>query len=285
MNATFTEKLKTFIARVPQRHILQFGKLLGTVIYSLDLYHRRIVRRNLQLIHEDWSIRQIQEFSKDFFQCAGTTILEYFQMTCFTREDVLQRVRIKGDEHLQEAMKNPKGLIFISAHLGNWEMLGFFLSCYLEKPIIVVGRKIKGSILNKWSRNFRERFGNILIDRKGAFSKMSQALRQADMVGLLMDQRTKGSEEIDVKFLGQYTKVAPAAALLSLRCESTVLPIFCVREKGGNLVVVVSPPYTLERTKNLRSDLQINTQKMIDIIEKAINKYPEQWFWSHKKWN
>ena len=114
--------LTAFIASIPQKHIASIGKILGMLVYFVDLRHRRIVRRNLQFVHPEWSLDRIQKLSKRVFENLGVTLLEICQMTSFSREDILRKVRIRGKDNLLNAIKNPKGVILISAHIGNWEM-------------------------------------------------------------------------------------------------------------------------------------------------------------------
>jgi KDO2-lipid IV(A) lauroyltransferase len=276
--------LKRSAANLPQKVIVKTGRLLGLFMYHVALRHRRIVKRNLQLIHPDWSQGHITEFSKEFFQNFSITIVEILQMPCLSKEDIRKRITIHGEENLLNAEKSPKGVIVVSAHIGNWEMLCLFVSCYFEKPFAIVGRTIGSRLLSKLIYHLRERFGNIVIDRKGAFSKMVKALRRGDAVGLLIDQGVKSSEGVDITFLGKNSNATPGAALLSIRCDCPVLPVFCVRQKDSSLAIIAEPPFLMEKTGNLRADLQVNTQKLTNSIEKVVNQYPEQWFWAHKKW-
>ncbi len=276
--------LKRSAANLPLKIIVKAGRLLGMFMYIAAFRHRRIVNRNLQLIHPDWSQGHINKFSKKFFQNFGITIVEILQMTCLSKEDILQRITIHGEENLINAAKSPKGVIVISAHIGNWEMLCLFVSCYFEKPFAIVGRSIGSRLLSKLIYQLRERFGNIVIERKGAFSKMTKALRKGDAVGLLIDQGVKSSEGVDITFLGKNSNATPGAALLSIRSDCPVLPVFCVRQKDNSLAIIAEPPFIMEKTGDLRADIKLNTQKLTSAIEKAVNQYPEQWFWAHKKW-
>lgn len=113
---------------------------------------------------------------------------------------------------------------------------------------------------------------------------MARMLRQGNILGLLIDQGTKFSEGVEVTFLGKTVTATPAAALLARRYNSPVLPGFCVREKDNSLTLIVKPPLNLQKTKDSRADLRVNTQIMTDAIEEAVRAYTEQWFWFHKRW-
>jgi KDO2-lipid IV(A) lauroyltransferase len=100
---------------------------------------------------------------------------------------------------------------------------------------------------------------------------------------MLVDQ-SKRKEGVDVNFFGRKVPTTPAAAFLSIRCKSPVLPIFCIREDNGQLTIHVDPPLNFEWSGDLRADVQKNTQLITDAVEQAIRKCPEQWFWVHKRW-
>jgi KDO2-lipid IV(A) lauroyltransferase len=280
----FSGILTTSIPSIPQKHVARAGRLLGMFVYMVDLRHRRIVRRNLQFTHPEWSRESIQELSKRVFQNMGITFLEVCQMTYFSREDILRKVRIKGEENLLKAIRSPNGVIMISAHLGNWEMAPPSFSCYLQKPVVVVARQIQSNAVHRWINRLRGRFGNIVIDKKRALPKMARTLRNGKALGLLIDQGTRLSEGVEVSFFDRTVTATPAAALLARRYGSPVVPAFCIREPDATLTLVAEPPLALKRTEDLRADLRENTQIMTSAIEKAVRAYPGQWFWFHKRW-
>jgi KDO2-lipid IV(A) lauroyltransferase len=181
-------------------------------------------------------------------------------------------------------MKSPKGVILVSAHLGNWEMAHLFASCYLQKPLVLVARPIESRSFNRWINGIRSRFGNVVFDKKRALPKMARALQQGRPLGLLIDQGTKLSMGVEVTFFGRTTTATPAAALLARRYNVPVVPAFCIREADARLTLLVKPPVNLQRTGDPDADLKANTQRMTSVIEEVIESYPEQWLWLHKRW-
>lgn len=274
---------KSIIGKISHRNIVGLGKFLGAAAYLLDVPHRRIVRRNLQFTHPDWTRKKIDQLARRVFQNLGISFLETFQMAALSREQVLGRVRVVGLENLQDALKSRNGLIIVSAHLGNWETGLLFFCCYIQKPILGVAKKIRLALLNRWVHRLRSRFGIKIVYKKGALPEMRQMLRRGGVIGLLVDQ-SRRSEGVDVNFFGHRVTATPAAAFLAIRCQSPVLPLFCVHDDSGRLTVVVKSPLEMERTGDLRSDVQTNTQRITDVVEKAVRQYPDQWFWVHKRW-
>jgi KDO2-lipid IV(A) lauroyltransferase len=274
----------SFIASLPSKPLADFGKAFGTLAYLLDTRHRRIVRRNLHFIYPHWSKRQIRKTSRRVFQNVGITVFENLQMACFTRQDILQRIRTKGEEHLLDAAKSPNGAIMISAHLGNWEMTHLYGACLLQTVPVLVARKVQPDFLNRWINGFRTRFGSIILDKAGALPGLLRALRRGKVIGLLIDQGTLSTEGIDIEFFGKTAVATPAAAILARRFDSPVLPAFCVREGDGRLTFIVEPPLPLKKTEDRQADIKENTQIMNDALERTIRTFPDQWFWFHKRW-
>jgi len=280
----FFDKLSASAANIPRCYLVFLGRLLGLVAYAIDYPHRGIVRRNLAFTHPDWSKARIRKLSVNVFQNFGITILEMMQLACMSGKDILRKVRIRGKQNLMSALKGSNGIIMISAHLGNWEMAPPFVSNYFRRRVVSVARQVRPKAFDRWVTRRRTRFGNIIVDKKGALPTMARTLKKGNILGILIDQGTKRSEGVEVEFFGRTTTATPVAAMLARRFDSTVLLSYCIREPGKYLTLVVQPPLHLEKTDDLRADLQNNTQIMTDAIERAVKKYPEQWFWFHKRW-
>jgi KDO2-lipid IV(A) lauroyltransferase len=277
-------KFTTFISSIPYKHIARIGGMLGMLMFLIDVRHRRIVRRNLKFVYPEWPPERVKKVSKRVFQNLGITILEICQMICFSRDDILKKVKIRGEEHLFNAMHNNKGVILISAHLGNWEIVPLFWPLYFNTPNTIVARKIRNKIINRWIYELRTRFGSRVIYKDVALPEMTRALRQGKILGILIDQGMKSSIGVKIRFFNKFVTATPGAALLAMRCKSPVLPVFCTRNDDGTFTINIEPPLVLKKTGDLSADLRTNTQIMTDAIEKAVRKYPEQWFWVHKRW-
>jgi len=244
---------------------------------------RRIVDRNLQFSLVESSPQEIQSKAKRIFQHFGVTIIELLQMACLSQQELVSRVRIEGKEILMEALARQKGVVLITAHLGNYEMAAQSIPCILGLQMASVAKKMRNVRLNRLIHNLRTRFGNKIIYKKGALPEMMQTLRQGAIVGILMDI-SRRFDGVEVKFFGHRATATPAAALLGLRCRSPIIPGFCHRNPKGELIVQIEPPVEIQRTRDLRSDLQTNTQRITDRVELAIRNYPEQWNWMLKRW-
>ena len=277
-------KFSAVLSGTPKKYILFFGNLLGSFFYCLDSRHRRIAYRNLNFAYPELSNHEIKRLCRRIFKNVAVTSLEICQMSFFSKDDVLKNVKIEGANHLISAAENPNGVIMITAHLGNWEMAAVFTCCYLEKPFVAIARALQSERFGQWLNRIRTRFGNTIVDKKGALPKMARTLRSGKMLGILIDQETSRNEGVTVNFFGKKCLTTPGAALLARRYRCPVVPGFCVRGKDGILKLVVKAPLSLTISDDAQRDIQANTQLMTNAIEDAVREYPDQWLWFHKRW-
>ena len=177
-------KFATFIAHIPYRRISAIGRVLGLLIYSVDVRHRRIVRRNLSFAYPEWTVAQIRKTSRHIFQNLGITLLEVCQMTCFTGDEIVNKVKVNGEAHLAEALRHHRGVVLISAHIGNWEIVPLFWPLYFKTPIAVVARALDNRTVDRWVYRLRTRFGSAVIDKVVAMPEMIRTLRQGKALAI-----------------------------------------------------------------------------------------------------
>jgi len=252
-------------------------------MYSLAIPQRRLVRRNLEFSYVESSPQQIQRMARCIFQHFGITILELLQMICFSEKDLLKNLHVEGKDIIIEALAAQKGAVLITAHLGNYEMAWQIAPCYFGRPIVGVAKKMRNARLDRFVHKMRTQFGNRILYKEGALPEMMQTLRRGEMVGLLMDI-SRRFDGVEVNFLGRRATATPAAALLGLRCKSPIIPAFCHRNGNGELILRLERAIEIQRTGDLRFDLQTNTQLITDRVERAVRNYPEQWNWMLKRW-
>jgi KDO2-lipid IV(A) lauroyltransferase len=268
---------------MPRRYLIKLGELVGVFLYAFSVPHRLLVKRNLEFCYPEWSPKQVRELSKRVFKNAGITFVELVQATFISRQNLLEMFRLEGEDHLLKAIEAGKGVIIISAHFGNWEVAPHILPCCFQQPMTGVARKMRFEWLDRWLYYVRTRFGNRIIYKKWALPTMMRTLRQGGLLAFFIDQ-SKRKQGVNVSFFGREATAIPAAALLAIRCNSPVVPIFCRREPDGQLLFQVHSALELTRTEDRNSDLQSNTQKMIDVVEDMVRQYPEQWAWYQRPW-
>ena len=153
-----------------------------------------------------------------------------------------RRLTLEGWHHLQDAQALGKGVFVMSAHLGCWEAAAQTVALY-GGSMDVVGRPMDNPYLDRDLTRLRTRFGNRVLDKRGAARGIIKALRRGGAVGILIDQRSPDYQDgVEVPFFGQPSRTSSVLARISLRTGAPVVPIFGYPEAGGTYRVVLRPP-------------------------------------------
>lgn len=283
MNPDSSHSTESTAAIGKARSAQVLGRTAGWLLYSMDRTRRAITQRNIQFVHPDWTPVKVRHFARRVYGQFGLTLVEMIRTARLAPEVFRRYLRVDGEAYIRAAVAEGRGIIVISAHIGNWETALQFYSLYFGQTMTAVYKPLKVGWADQWLRNYRSRFGNRLIDRRGAMGEMTGALRGRGTVGLMIDM-ARNKQGVPVNFIDHPTTATPAAAMLALRCKSPVMPLFGLRGADGRLTLRIEPPVEIQRTGDLRHDLQVNTQRMIDIVVKVIDRHPEQWYWMQKRW-
>jgi KDO2-lipid IV(A) lauroyltransferase len=272
--------LKKVTTRLPA---LPLGHFLGRGLYTFDRRDRRFVRRNLEFAFPELSGPKVGELARRVFLNYGVTLVEILQLGFMTPEDIERRVRIYGAEHFRDAYFQRRGVIAVSAHLGNWELGMQALPCMFNEPLTAVAKKFKNNRFERWLHHIRTRFGNSILYKKDTLAEMTRILRGGGVLAILVDMARR-KDGVNITFFGKKATATPAVAMLALRCRAPVVPTFCIREPDGLIGIHAEPAVEMRRSKDLRADLVENTQRITDLVERMVRKYPEQWHWLMKRW-
>jgi len=272
--------LKHIITHLPTRAL---GRFLGGLLYLCYPPQRHIVRRNLQFAFPDFSPRWVRRTAWGVFQNYGTTLVEILQMGFFSREQVLQRVRLHGLDQVLGKVSPDQGVVVVSAHMGNWEIGMQVMPCFFGRPLTAVAKKFKAGRIENWLHRVRTRFGSQILYKKGALAEMTRIVREGGILTILVDMARR-KDGVDIEFFGKKATATPAAAMLALRCRCPVVPVFCLREVDGTIGIRVGAPIEMLRSRDLRRDLVVNTQRITDVVESMVRRHPEQWHWLMKRW-
>ena len=277
--------LSTALAsNIPYSFLKAAGSFLGLAAYAVDKRHRMIVKHNLHFIFPDYTKKVVTSVSRNVFINTAITFLEIIQLIYASNEHLQQKVEIFDPANQSQFIKNQGRVIFVSAHIGNWEIPPLFVSMYFKKPMQLVARPLDADVLNRLMLDLRTRFGSTIIDKKGALQKLARALRNEQPIGLLVDQDIRPNEAIKANFLGKAVNAAPSVAWLARRYDCQVVPVFSYRKTNGKLVMEIKPPVALVQTQNPKDDVLTNTQIINDAISDLIRGHVDQWFWFHKRW-
>jgi len=278
--------LSIFINCLPEGWALWLGRQMGRTVYFLDWGHRLVALENLDLAFgREKTKKELRTIARRTFENLGMTAVEFVRIPKTNLETFKMKLSVEGMEKAKEVLDNGKrGIILLLSHFGNWELMGL-VSALFALPISVIAKPIKK---NKWIdrmvNDIREGMGLEVIQAAKASRKVFQTLAQNRIVGILGDQRAKRSEGVWVDFFGKKAPTTPALAVLSMRTGAPVIPVFMIRNGRWNHRLLVGEPLQMVNTGNIKKDVEFNTRLVNQTLEEMIRKYPDQWFWVHRRW-
>ncbi len=269
----------------PEGFALWVGRQLGRLAYFIDLEHRHVAFKNLELAFGgEKSGNEIRGIALRAFENLGMNLIEFLRFPGLKNEKLMEKVEIEGRSHVEAALKRGKGIIFLLGHIGNWELLGC-MSRVLGNNLMAIARPIKK---NRWLDRFigevRRSTGLQVLSSKRVAHQVVSALRRNEMVGILIDQREKRGEGIGVEFFGENASTTPASAFFALKTGAAVIPVYTIRLDGGRHRIVAEPPVGLIETGEKAGDIRFNTQRHTEVLESIIRRFPDQYFWIHRRW-
>src|SRR5438128_9329394 len=198
--------------------------------------------------------------------------------------NIAQYVVHDGLENYLEGLRRGRGVIFMTAHFGAWELSSFAHALY-GYPLKFVVRPIDNPRVEKLISNYRTASGNVPIQRRSAARDVLKALRENEAIGILFDQNTTRSEGVFADFFGIPAATTPAIATFALRTGAAVVPGFLIWEQSlGKHRLRFDPPVDVIDTGNLAHDVVENTKRFNKILESYVRKYPDQSLWIHRRW-
>ncbi len=271
---------------LPETPALALGRFLGQAAFHIDREHRKVALQNLDLAFgREKSKEELKAIARKTFENLGMTAVEFFRIPKIDIEAFRTKVTIEGLEHVHRLLDNKNnGVLLLLAHLGNWELMGL-LPKIVGIPISVIARPVKKNRwVNRRVSEIREGAGLEVIMTEKASRRVLQALHQKRFVGILIDQRAKRSEGVWVDFFGKKAPTTPSLAVLSMRTGAPVLPVFMVREGFERHRVLIQEPLEMIDSGDVKGDVETNTQRINHTLESVIRRYPDQWFWVHRRW-
>ena len=195
-----------------------------------------------------------------------------------------QIVVYDGFENYERARARGKGVLFLTAHFGGWELSAFAHSLHGHWMHIVM-RPMDNVYLNRLILQYRTMHGNKTVDKDDFVRGLLSAMKAGEVVGILMDTNMTPPQGVFVDFFGIPACTASGLARIALRTDAAVISGFTICDSAlGKYRLRFDPAVELVRTGHLEADIVANTQKFTSIIEEYVRKYPEQWLWVHRRW-
>lgn len=276
-------RLFTLLGRLPRGLACRIGAVLGQLVMLLDSKHQNIAHTNLtHAFGGEKTSAEIRLLAEKVFENLGKILFEIGWALRLEQTQFERYFEIVGLSNLQAAFAKGKGVLALTAHIGNWELLTN-VAAMTGYPLSIVVRPLDFGPLERFFRMFRTRFGGELIPTRKSMRMVLRRLQRQHMVAMLLDQNVDWYDGVFVNFFGKLACTNKGMASLALKTETPVIPVFLVRDALG-FRAEFGPEIPLVKTGDKARDIEENTQQYNDIIESFIRRYPDQWFWVHQRW-
>ncbi len=255
-----------------------------SLLFSLLPKLRKTAELNLRLAFPDRTDAQRKDATRKMVRNLGWMGAEFARFPRLTKENIEKVVILEGNENFLEGQRRGKGVLYLTGHIGAWELSSFAHALY-GYPLHYMARPLDNNRLDALVNQYRCSSGNKPIYKNESARVMLKILKDSGTIGILADQNTMPEEGVFVDFFGKLACTTTGLARVALHTGAAVVPGYAYWDETIHKYRLrFEPPVELIRTGDTEHDVFENTQRFAKVIEGIIRKHPDQWVWVHKRW-
>ena len=259
------------------------GKMLGAAVFLCPMSRKKLALSNIAQSFRGMGEGNAKNLVRRVFLHFGQFIFEIPYMLRLNRENLHNYAVFDNEENLLNAVRKGKGVLFLTAHFGNWELLFAAIAVRFGSCALVVRPPDFLPVATVMS-DLRSRLGVESINKRRAMRRLLTLLRANQPVGIMLDQNVDWYEGAFVDFFGRLACTNKGLAQMALKTEASVVPVFAVRQRDGRYRIIFEKEVGLLRTGDKTRDVEGNTALFAKITETYVRKYPDHWLWFHNRW-
>lgn len=267
------------INALPYPLAVSLGRFIGLLGWLADPFHRRAAEIQLRHCLGD---RYRPSIVPKVFMHHGDILVDTIKYAYMDDEEIKERIIIEGKENLDKALSSKKGIMMITGHLGNWEVMAH-LPRLLGIQFCVMADVRNDPGIEAVVDDLRSRSGATILPPKGKALMLIRELKKGNIIGVIVDQRGKRSDMLFCDFFGLPAPTNPAPAFIAIKGDAVILPVSSMKENGRYCMAFHSPreASSFGSGKTAIASLSAFMQTW---LESMVKKSPEQWFWLHCRW-
>jgi KDO2-lipid IV(A) lauroyltransferase len=270
-------------AIIPRTIWLAICGAIGSLAYYFARETRALTLRHLGMAFPDKPFPQIRRLAKNTFKMLGKNGGDILRSSKVESLAQLEKFLVtEGLENYEAAHSKGKGVIFLTCHLGAFDLQITNMAMRGLDPNII-GTPLKDKRLNDLLWNYRNLHGAIPIARGKETFRMIKVLKSGGSVALLIDQDTK-VKTIFVEFFGMRAATPVGATILALKTGAAIVPTYIYLGDDNLQHMHILPEIPMTITGNEDHDIHFYTQVLTNFIEEKIRQHPDQWVWMHERW-
>ncbi|MBS4027348.1 MAG: lysophospholipid acyltransferase family protein [Ignavibacteriales bacterium] len=259
------------------------GKFLGRVYYFLSSSRREIAVQNLLSAFPEKGTEEINAITKKVFENVGITFTEFLWTKNFSREKISKIVELENVAELQILVEQNQGAVFVSGHLGNWELTAIAIGVHLNTSLCAIVKTQHNIRVDKKISELRCYFGNRAVSMERAIRESISELQNGGIVALLSDQSAP-KESVYVNFFGRNVATFQGPTAFALKTKKPLIAVYGLRNESGDYKISWEKIGFDDLSNYNNDNIATLTQRQTDLLEQVIRKHPEQWLWLHRRW-
>ena len=269
---------------LPYRPSVALAQSVGLALGAAISKWRNVAESNLRRAFPDSTAIERERIRRGVYRNLGRVAFALAKLPVWSARQVRKHVAFSGLEHFRAAQAKGRGVLLLTAHLGNWE-LGAIAHAAVVGPIYVMVRPIENRLIDRLVDSLRRSHGNRVIAKRNAAREVLRVLARNGTVGILADQNAVREEAVFIQFFGMTASANKGFAQLAIRSGAAVVPAIARwDERARRHVVEYGPAIATVRATSPAGDVEANTQRFQSVLEDRIRKDPEQWLWIHRRW-
>jgi Kdo2-lipid IVA lauroyltransferase/acyltransferase len=272
------------IGALPRGAARGLAAFVTKLLFSLQPRLKKTAEFNLRLAFPDWTDAQRTEVTRNMVRNLGWMAAEFARFPRLTKENIEALVILEGHENFLEGQRRGKGVLYLTGHIGAWELSSFAHALY-GYPLHYMARPLDNRRLDALVNKYRCASGNRPIFKNESARVMLKVLKDFGTVGILADQNTMPEEGVFVDFFGKSACTTTGIARVALHTGAAVVLGYAYWDETiQKYRLRFEPALELIRTGDSERDVFENTQRFAIALEEIIRKHPDQWVWVHKRW-
>ncbi len=260
---------------------LAVGSWLGALVHAIGI-RRGVALNNLRRVFPDRPEAWRRNVARELYRNLGRNLAELLRFPSMSRSEVLNSVEFRGLEHFDNALREGRGGLLVTAHFGNWELYGAAIAC-AGYPISVVVYPQHNRWLDDRLNGLRRSKGVEVIYKRDAARDIFRALRQNRFVAVLIDQDA-GSNGVFCDFLGHPASTARGPALLAYKAGAPLIPGAILRKPDRGHQGLIHGIIRPNCAASVDSEVRRITGELNSIISGYVMEHPDHWYWVHRRW-
>jgi KDO2-lipid IV(A) lauroyltransferase len=268
--------------RLSLDHAGAVGERIGALGYRPFGVRRDVVERQVRAAFPGLAETEVRRIARASYEHLGRTTIETALLPGYSRDEVLGLFeRVEGWDVVERARAGGRGILFVTGHLGNWELAGSYVGARI--PLEAVARRMQNPLFDRYLTETRQRIGMTVIHDADAVRRVPRAVREGHAVAFLVDQGAAGLASTWVPFFGRYAKTPRGPAVFALRLAAPVVFGTALRQPNGRYAMHFEE-VVVEPTGDREADVDRIVAAYTYTLERWIRRAPEQYFWHHRRW-